>query len=88
MTSTRTKEKTPFERISLLLSDVLIGLLPTDGPDIVGDEAYVGFRENVFSGRCLVMANISGSAIPAQFHSLLFVCRVNSYKASKRHRTV
>jgi hypothetical protein len=48
-----------------LLSDVLRGLLPGDGPGIVDAGACFGYRENVFAARCLAMDDFSGPAIPA-----------------------
>jgi hypothetical protein len=53
--SARAAQKTPIPRIPLLLSDILNGLLPSDGPDIVDAEACLSRRENVFTGRFLAM---------------------------------
>jgi hypothetical protein len=42
-----------------MLSDVLSGLLPSNGPGIVDAGACFGCRVNVFTGRCLAMTDFS-----------------------------
>lgn len=55
----------PAFKIPILLSDLLNGLLPSDGPGIIDLAACFGFRGNVFIGRCLVMDDFLGPYIPA-----------------------
>jgi hypothetical protein len=52
-------------RIPVLLSDLLSGLLPSDGPGVIDLAACFGCHGNVFTGRCLAVDDFSGSDIPA-----------------------
>jgi hypothetical protein len=47
-----------------VLSDVLNGLLPSDGPGIVDAGASLGCRGNVFTGRSLAIDEFSWPAVP------------------------
>jgi hypothetical protein len=59
ITLAHTAQKTPLPRIAILSSDVLSGLLPSNGPRIADAGACLGGRGNVFNGRCLAMDDFS-----------------------------
>jgi hypothetical protein len=61
----QTEQRTPLPIIPPLLTDVLSGPLPSDGPDIVDAGACVACRGNMFTGCCQAMDVSSEFAILA-----------------------
>jgi hypothetical protein len=68
------REKT-LKRIPPILSDVLNGLLPSNGPGVVDTKSCFGCCENLFTGRWLAMDDISGSYSAFSCHVTIIFCK-------------